>query len=39
MVVKANQDNVIDVAKANGVVGILVDYDPSTQQYDSASAL
>lgn len=39
MVVKANQNNMIDVAKANGVVGILVDYDPKTQQYESASAL
>lgn len=39
MVVKANKDSVIDVAKANGVVGVLVDYDPNTKEFDSAAAL
>lgn len=39
MVVRGNKDKFLDVARANGVVGVLVDYDPSTQQYAAASEL
>jgi hypothetical protein len=39
MVVRSNKDELLRVAKANGVVGVLVDYDPTTRAYSAASAL
>ena len=39
MVVRANRTELLAAARANGVVGVLVDYDPDTQQYASASEL
>ena len=39
MVVKANRDDIVRIAKSAGVVGTLLDYDPSTQQYAAATAL
>lgn len=39
MVVKGNKDELMRVARANGVVGVLVDYDPETQAYSAAGAL
>jgi hypothetical protein len=39
MVVKSNKSEFLRVAQANGVVGVLVDYDPTTQQYSAASEL
>lgn len=39
MVVEANKSAFLDTARANGVVGVLVDYDPATQQYSNASEL
>lgn len=39
MVVRANHDDIVRIAKSAGVVGTLLDYDPATQKYASASAL
>jgi hypothetical protein len=39
MVVRANHDDIVRIAKSAGVVGTLLDYDPTTQKYASASAL
>jgi hypothetical protein len=39
MVVRGNRDELLNAARRSGVVGVLVDYDPSTQQYASASEL
>ena len=39
MVVKGNKDEFMRVARANGVVGVLVDYNPETRVYSSAAAL
>jgi len=39
MVVKRNKEELLNVARANGVVGVLVDYDPDTRGYSSAAAL
>ena len=39
MVVKGNRDDIVRIAKSAGVVGTLLDYDPSTQKYASATAL
>lgn len=39
MVVKGNKDEVLRIARKAGVVGILVDYDPITQQYANATEL
>lgn len=39
MVVRANHDDIMRIAKSAGVVGTLLDYDPTTQKYASASAL
>ncbi len=39
MVVRANHDDIVRIAKSAGVVGTLLDYDPKTQQYASAGAL
>jgi len=38
MVVRAN-DDIVRIAKSAGVVGTLLDYDPTTQKYASAGAL
>jgi len=39
MIVKGNRDEVVRIAKSAGVVGTLVDYDPTTQLYAAAGAL
>lgn len=39
MVVRGNREDIVRIAKAAGVVGTLVDYDPSTQKYAAATAL
>lgn len=39
MVVRGNRDDLLRVARANGVVGVLVDYDPTTREYASAIEL
>ena len=39
MVVRGNRDDIIRIARSAGVVGTLLDYDPSTQKYASATAL
>jgi hypothetical protein len=39
MVVRGNQDTILKIAQAAGVVGVLVDYDPLTGQYAAATAL
>lgn len=39
MLVRGNREKIIDIARSAGVVGTLLDYDPSTQQYASAAAL
>jgi hypothetical protein len=39
MVVKGNRDDIVRIAKSAGVVGTLLDYDPSTQQYAEATVL
>ena len=39
MVVRGNRDDIVRIAKSAGVVGTLVDYDPTTQQYATTGAL
>lgn len=39
MIVKGNKDVVLQIARDAGVAGVLVDYNPVTQEYGSASAL
>ena len=39
MVVRGNRDDIVRVAKAAGVVGTLLDYDPATQKYAGTGAL
>jgi hypothetical protein len=39
MVVRGNRDDIVRIAKSAGVIGTLLDYDPTTQQYASANAL
>ena len=39
MVVKGNKSHFLQIARNAGVVGILVDYDPTTQQYAAATEL
>jgi hypothetical protein len=39
MVVKGNRDDIVRIAKSAGVVGTLLDYDPTTQQYASTGYL
>ena len=39
MVVRGNRDDILRIARSVGVVGTLVDYAPSTQQYAAATAL
>jgi hypothetical protein len=39
MVVRGNRDDIVRIAKSAGVVGTLLDYDPTTQQYAGTGAL
>lgn len=39
MVVRGNQQDIVRIARSAGVVGTLLDYDPTTQRYASARAL
>jgi len=39
MVVRANHDDIVRIARSAGVIGTLLDYDPATQKYASAGAL
>lgn len=39
MVVRGNREDIIRIARSAGVVGTLLDYDPSTQQYADAQSL
>ena len=39
MIVKGNRDDIVRIARSAGVVGTLLDYDPSTQQYASTGSL
>lgn len=39
MVVKGNREDIVRIAKSAGVVGTLLDYDPTTAQYASTGAL
>ncbi len=39
MVVRGNRDDILRIAKSAGVVGTLLDYDPTTHQYSSTGAL
>ncbi len=39
MLVRGNQDEVVRIARSAGVVGTLLDYDPSTQAYAATNAL
>jgi len=39
MVVRANHDDIVRIARSAGVVGTLLDYDPTTQKYARAGAL
>ena len=39
MIVRGNRDELVRIAKSAGVVGTLLDYDPTTQQYASTGAL
>jgi hypothetical protein len=39
MVVRGNHDDIVRIARSAGVVGTLLDYDPTTQKYASSSAL
>jgi hypothetical protein len=39
MVVRGNREELIRIARSAGVVGTLLDYDPSTQQYAETQAL
>jgi len=39
MVVRGNRDDIIRIARSAGVVGTLLDYDPSTQKYADTQAL
>ena len=39
MVVRGNQQELVRIARSAGVVGTLLDYDPTTQRYASAQAL
>ena len=39
MVVRGNREDILRIAKSAGVVGTLLDYDPTTQKYASATAL
>ena len=39
MVVRGNAPDIVRIARSAGVVGTLVDYDPSTQKYAATGAL
>jgi hypothetical protein len=39
MVVRGNRDDIMRIALSAGVVGTLVDYDPTTQHYAATGAL
>ncbi len=39
MVVRGNRDDIVRIARSAGVVGTLVDYDPTTQKYAATGAL
>lgn len=39
MVVRGNRDDIVRIAKSAGVVGTMLDYDPTTQKYASTGAL
>ena len=39
MVVRGNREDIIRIARSAGVVGTLLDYDPSTQKYADVQAL
>jgi hypothetical protein len=39
MVVRGNRDDIVRIAKSAGVVGTLVDYDPTTQKYAASGDL
>lgn len=39
MVVKSNRSEILHILRAAGAVGVLVDYDPSTQKYAAAAEL
>lgn len=39
MVVRGNRDDIVRIAQSAGVVGTLLDYDPTTQQYAGAGRL
>ena len=39
MLVRGNQQDIMRIARSAGVVGTLLDYDPTTQRYASAQAL
>ena len=39
MVVRGNRDDIIRIARSAGVIGTLLDYDPSTQKYAAADML
>jgi hypothetical protein len=39
MVVRGNHQDIMRIARSAGVVGTLLDYDPTTQRYASAKAL
>ena len=39
MVVRGNRDDIVRIARSAGVVGTLLDYDPTTQKYAATQAL
>ncbi len=39
MIVKGNKSEFMQLAQTNGAVGVIVDYDPATQEYAAASEL
>lgn len=39
MVVRGNRDDIVRIARSVGVVGTLVDYDPTTQAYAATGTL
>ncbi len=39
MVVRGNREEMLRIARTAGATGVLVDYDPATQQYAAASAI
>jgi len=39
LVVRGNREEIVNIARAAGAIGVLVDYDPQTQQYGAANPL